>query len=484
MAVSIGNHNGLSSVIAADICVIGGGDGGLTVATAAAQLGARTVLITEQGTAGARPAARAIPARALLAAAQVAESMRMAHRFGVKDHPPEIRFADIHAHMRGVIDGTAARCPTQRLTELGCLVLKARGRFVARDVVEAGTGMVRARRFVVATGRRSLVPALPGLDETPHFTTDTILDNAACLDHLIVLGGGRLACELAQAHRRLGARVTVLERTHILTKADPELTAVVKMQLLAEGVTILEEIEIIDVRRRDNRVTVAIRQHGAQQEIDGSHLLIATGRQADVEGLGLDAAGIAHAPAGIRVDHRLRTTNRKIFAIGGVTDLPGASEAIGAHAGIIIRNALFRVPARLGRRAVPTVTYTDPELAQVGLTERQARDLTPNLRVLRLPFSENDRAQAERRTSGQIKIVATPHGEILGAAIVGAHAGELLQPWILAIEQRLKLGALARMMAPHPTLSEISKRVASDFFSPALFGAGTRQLVRFLSRFG
>ncbi len=211
---------------------------------------------------------------------------------------------------------------------------------------------------------------------------------------------------------------------------------------------------------------------------------MATGRKADVDDLGLDAAGIAHAPAGIKVDPRLRTTNRKVFAIGSVTDLLGASQSISAHAGIIIRNALFRVPARIGSRPVPSVTYTDPELAHVGLTERQARDHAPRLRVLRFPFSENDRAQAERRTSGQIKIVATPRGEILGASIVGAHAGELLQPWILAIEQRLRLGALARMMAPHPTLSEVSKRVASDFFTPALFGAGTRKLVRFLSRLG
>jgi pyruvate/2-oxoglutarate dehydrogenase complex dihydrolipoamide dehydrogenase (E3) component len=484
MGAPTGNHNGLSDVIAADICIIGAGEGGLTVATAAAQLGARTVLIDEQGTATGRPSARAVPSRAILSLAQVAETMRGARRLGLAERPPELRFADIQTSLRGVIDGFAARNANHRLTELGCLVLKGRGRFVGPDAVQTGTAMVRARRFVVATGSRPLVPNVPGLDITPHFTSETIFDNAACPDHLIVIGGGRFACELAQAHRRLGARVTLLERTHILADDDPELTAVVKMQLLAEGVAILEEIELTEIRLRGNRVTVTIRMHGAMQEIDGSHLLVADGRTADAEGLGLEAAQIVHTPAGIKVDHRLRTTNRRVFAIGSVVALPGASHAASAHAAIIVRNALFRIPARICSRAIPAVTYTDPELAHVGLTERQARECATALRVLRLPFSENDRAQAERRTSGQIKIVATPRGEVLGASIVGAHAGELLQPWIIAIEQRLKLGALARMSAPHPTLSEISRRVASDFLAPTLFGTGTRHLVRFLSRFG
>lgn len=472
----------MRDMFATDLCIIGAGSGGLSVAAAAARMGARTVLIERRDMGGARLNAGCVPSKALLAAGQVAETIRNSARFGVNGHAPEIRYADVQAHVRNVIASIAPDDSAERITELGCTVLKAQARFVTPKIVQAGPIVVRARRFVVATGSRPLVPDVPGIETAPYFTNETIFENSACPDHLIVIGGGTSGCELAQAHRRLSSRVTLLEKAHILPNDDPELTAVVKMQLLAEGITILEGIEIVHVRGRANRITVLIKAAGAEREMDCSHLLVTTGRKPNVEELGLEDAGIAYSAVGIKVDERLRTTNRKVYAIGDVAGLP--THVADHHARVVIRNALLRLPARLDDRAIPWTTFTDPELAHVGLTERQARERHGRVRILRLPFSENDRAQAARRTSGQIKVVATARGDILGASIVGAHAGELLQPWILAIEQRLKIGALARMTAPHPTLGEISRRVAASFFTPALSGGRTRKLVQLLSRFG
>lgn len=472
------------SALQADLCIIGGGSGGLSVAAGAAQMGARTVLIEAHKMGGDCLNAGCVPSKALLAAAHAAETIRHSGRFGVNGHSPDLRFADVQAHVQGVIAGIASHDSVERFTELGCTVIRARGRFVGPDMVEAGGTAVRARRFVVATGSHPFIPPIRGLDRVPYLTNETVFANTADPDHLIVIGAGPIGCELAQAHRRLGARVTVLDKAQMLPNDDPELTAVVKMQLLSEGVQIFERIDIVEVAPRGNRIAVTVAFDGARRVIDGSHLLVAAGRRPNVEGLGLEAAGIVHTPTGIAVDARLRTTNRKVFAIGDVAGPYQFTHMAGYHAGIVIRNALFRLPAKVDYTAVPWVTYTDPELAHVGMTEKQARDAHREIRVLRAPFSENDRAQAERRTSGQVKVIATPKGLILGASLVGAHAGELLQPWVLAIGQKLKIGAMARTIAPYPTLSEINKRVAGSFYTPTLFSARTRKLVRVLGMFG
>jgi pyruvate/2-oxoglutarate dehydrogenase complex dihydrolipoamide dehydrogenase (E3) component len=240
--------------------------------------------------------------------------VRNAGKFGVNGHEPAIRFQDVHDHVHGVIAAIAPHDSVERFTALGCTVIEARGRFIGPRAVEAGDAVIEARRFVVATGSRAVVPPIPGLRETPHFTNDTIFDNTSAPDHLIVIGAGPIGCEMAQAHRRLGAKVTVLDKGPMLPNDDPELTAVVKSHLLAEGVEIYERVNIDRVAMQGNRIAVTIEFDGSRRTIVGSHVLVAAGRKANVEDLGLEAAGVAYSPKGIEVDARLRSTNKRVFA--------------------------------------------------------------------------------------------------------------------------------------------------------------------------
>ena len=474
----------MSTTLAPDICVIGAGSAGLLVATGASQLGAETVLIEADRMGGDCLNTGCVPSKALIAAAHAAAAIRRAPRFGVDAGEPKVDFARVHDHVHGVIAAIAPTDSVERYEGLGVRVIAARARFTGPGTVIAGDATIRARRFVVATGARALVPPVPGLDAVPFLTNETVFDLTALPAHLLVMGGGPIGCELAQAFRRLGAAVTVVEMQAIMPKDDPEAVDVVRQRLRAEGVALLEGAKVVRAEAGGAGIRLIVEANGAQQTVDGSHLLVAAGRKAGTEGLGLDAAGITHGRGGIAVDARLKTSNRRVYAIGDVTGGLQFTHMAGHHAGVVIKNALFRLPAKVETRAVPWVTYTDPELAQVGLGEAAARDRHGQIRILRAGFAENDRARTERAEDGFVKIVADRRGHVLGATIVGAHAGELIQPWILAIQSRLKLGAMAGMIAPYPTLGEAGKRAAGNFFTPLLFSGRTKAIVRFLRRFG
>lgn len=470
--------------IKADICIIGAGSGGLSVAAGAAQLGARTVLIEHGKMGGDCLNYGCVPSKSLLAAGHAAARPQAAAALGVDFTPPSIDAQRVHDHVRDVIAGIAPHDSIERFEGLGCTVLKAHARFVAPDTVEADGTRVIARRFVVATGSTPLVPPIPGLDTTPYLTNETIFDLARVPAHLIIVGGGPIGIEMAQAHRQLGARVSVLEMGSMLPKDDPELVAFVRGRLKAEGIELIEGARVTAVAAASG-VEVTFERAGSSGSIAGSHLLIAAGRRPTVGDLGLEAAGVTYSTKGITVDSRLRTSNRRIFAIGDVTGGYQFTHVAGYHAGIVIRNALFRIPAKVDRAIVPWVTYTDPELAQVGLTEGEARQRHGDrIRVLRANYGEIDRARAERIESGLAKVITTRRGEILGAGIAGSAAGELIQTWILAMASRLKIGAVATMIAPYPTLGEINKRVAGSFYTPLLFSRRSRLIVRLLSWFG
>ena len=290
---------------------------------------------------------------------------------------------------------------------------------------------------------------------------------------------------MAQAHRRLGARVTVLEAFEIMGPDDRELVAVVRARLVKEGVEINEATTIQSVEKTEDGVAAIVERNGKAQRITGSHILVAAGRRPNLDGLDLEAAGVEYSRKGIEVDRRLRSSNKRIFAVGDVAGNYQFTHVAGYHAGIAIRNALFRLPAKVNYDAVPWVTYTDPELANVGLSEAKARErFGAAVRVVTASFTENDRARTEHRTEGFIKVVTGRRGRILGAGIVGYHAGELLQPWILAIGQKMKIGAMAGIIAPYPTMGEINKRAAGSYFTPSLFSARTRRIVRLLARLG
>lgn len=467
-----------------DICVIGAGSGGLSVAAGAAQLGRKVVLLEKHLMGGDCLNTGCVPSKSLLAAAKAAQGVRTADRFGVRTAAPEIDFAAVHAHVHGVIAAIAPVDSVERFTGLGVQVIQEAGRFVDGRTVETDGYSIAARWFVVATGSRAAAPPIPGLDAVPYLTNETIFDLTAAPGHLIMIGGGPIGLEMAQAHRRLGSAVTVLERGSILPKDDPELVPVVRAALTAEGVDLREGAEIVGVETAPAGVAVLLRDGDATRRLEGTHLLVAAGRRPNVEGLGLDAAGIAHDGRGITVNDRLRTTNSRVYAVGDVAGGPQFTHVAGYHAGIVIRNILFWLsPARVDYRALPWVTYTDPELAQVGLTEAAARERHGDVTVARWPLHDNDRAQAERRTEGFAKIVLRRNGTILGASIVGADAGELIQPWALAIANGMKIKAFTKMIAPYPTLGEVGKRAAGAFYTPSLFSDRTRRLVALLARF-
>jgi pyruvate/2-oxoglutarate dehydrogenase complex dihydrolipoamide dehydrogenase (E3) component len=302
--------------------------------------------------------------------------------------------------------------------------------------------------------------------------------------HLLIIGAGAVGIELAQAFRRLGSAVTVLESATPLGKDDPECAQVVLDQLAREGVVVRPGVSLKRVRRTAGGIEVLLAAADKEETIEGSHLLVAAGRQAVVEGLGLDAAGVKCQPGGIVVNRSMRTSNRRIYAIGDVTGRLQFTHAANYHAGIVLRNILFRLPAKVDERAIPWVTYTEPELAQTGLTEAQARERQIVPRILRWPFHENDRAQADATTRGHVKIITDRRGRILGATIVGAHAGELISLWSLAIAQRLNIRAMTGLVMPYPTLSEAGKRAAIDFFTPSLTRPWVRRIIAWLRVFG
>jgi len=473
----------MAEILNTDICVIGAGSGGLTVAAGASQMGARVVLIEKDRMGGDCLNTGCVPSKALLAAAHVAHTVDRSARFGVNGHAPKIDFAAVHDHVHDVIDTIAPNDSVARFEGLGVTVIKAPARFSSRREIAAGNHRVRAKWFVLATGSRAAIPPIPGLDQLPYLTNETIFERAKAPKHLIVIGGGPIGAELAQAHRCLGAAVTVIEMAGILSNDDPEAVDVVRQQLRADGVDILENASVAAARIAGRGVAITVSENGTAREIHGSDLLVATGRSANVDGLDLDVAGVAYSPRGVAVDRRLRTSNKRVFAVGDVAGGYQFTHMATYHAGIAIRNILFRLPARVDDSAVPWVTYTDPELAHVGLGEAAARAAGRDIRVLRWPFAENDRAQAERATDGFIKAITTPRGKILGATIVGRHAGELLLPWVMAVRQGLGVGAIASVIAPYPTLGEASKRAAGSFYLPKLFSERTRRVVRFLMTF-
>jgi pyruvate/2-oxoglutarate dehydrogenase complex dihydrolipoamide dehydrogenase (E3) component len=467
-----------------DICVIGAGSGGLSVAAACAALGVSVVLIEKGKMGGDCLNTGCVPSKALISAARRAHHMRTSASFGITTQEPLIDAQKVHDHIQAVIAAIAPNDSVDRFTALGVHVIQASARFIDAATVEAGGTRIQARRFVIATGSTAAIPPIPGLDKVAYFTNENIFENAAAIGHLIIIGGGPIGMEMAQAHRRLGARVSVLEAGQALSKDDPELTEVALKALRAEAVDIREGVKVVGVGGSAGAIHVEVDTGGLKTMIAGTHLLIATGRRPNIASLGLDAAGVKTDKGAISVDDGLLTANRRVFAIGDVVGGLQFTHMANYHAGIVIRRALFRVPAKVNRDQVPWVTFTDPELAQVGLTEAAAksRGLAPV--IYRWPFFDNDRAQAERATEGLIKVVCDPRGRILGAGIVGAHAGELIQIWSLAISQRLKIGAMTGWIAPYPTFGEISKRAAVTSLAPKAKDAKVRGLLAVLRRFG
>jgi pyruvate/2-oxoglutarate dehydrogenase complex dihydrolipoamide dehydrogenase (E3) component len=467
-----------------DLCVIGGGSGGLSVAAAAAQLGVSVALVEKHKMGGDCLNYGCVPSKALIAAGKRAQLMRAAAPFGIAPVNPTIDPAAVHDHVHDVIAAIAPNDSVERFTGLGVRVMQASGHFTTRDTLLAGDQRIKARRFVIATGSSPLIPPIPGIDNVPYFTNETIFDNREKLPHVVIIGGGPIGLELAQAHLRLGSRVTVIEAQKALAKDDPELTQVVLQHLRTEGVDIREGVQVERISGGTRLIDVHVSQGGAQSVVQGSHLLLATGRVPNTGSLNLEAAAIKYDKNGIKVNKGLVTSNRKVYAIGDVIGGPQFTHVANYHAGIVIRRAVLRLSASVDHTTLPWVTFTDPELAHVGLTEELARRQVGRVRVYRWPYHENDRAQAERATAGFVKVVTDRKGTIKGASIVGAQAGEVIQMWSLAISQGLDIKAMTQWISPYPTLSEINKRAAFGYYASAASSPLLRRVVGWLARLG
>ena len=476
--------------IKTDICVIGGGSGGLSVAAGAAQMGAQVVLVEGHKMGGDCLNYGCVPSKALLAAANRAVAHQANADFGLSAAKPKVDFAKVMAHVADVTKSIEPMDSVERFAGLGVNVIEAKGKFIDGKTLKAGNTTITAKRFVIATGSQAAVPPIKGLKGVPFLTNETIFALQKQPKHLLVLGGGPIGAEMAQAFARLGSKVTLLEAARFLGREDEELSAHVKAQLIADGVDLREGASILSAAHKGKgataKITLTCAKGEETQDITGDALLVAAGRAANIAGLDAEKAGVTLSETAnphIVVDKRLRTHNKKIFAIGDVAGGPQFTHAAGYHAGLVIRNILFFLPAKVSHAALPRVTYTNPELASVGLSEAEARAQYAAIKVLRWPFEENDRARAERDQRGLVKVITTRQGKILGASIVGAGAGDLLAPWTMALGKGLPIADMAGVIAPYPTRGEASKRAAGDFYTPTLFGPRTRSVVGFLSLF-
>ncbi len=463
-----------------DILVIGAGSGGLSVAAGARQMGADVILLEGHKMGGDCLNFGCVPSKALIASGKAAYAQAHASAFGVADAMPQVDYAAAKDHVQSVIAQIEPMDSQERFEGFGVKVIREYGRFISPTQVQAGDHLITARRVVVATGSSPLVPPLPGLDQVPYYTNETIFDLRDKPEHLLIIGGGPIGMEMAQAHIRLGCKVTVIEGLSALGKDDPEAAAVVLDSLRTEGVEIHENAMVSQIRENAGTIEVVTEN---DEVYAGSHLLLAVGRKANIDRLNLGAAGIDSTRAGIKVDDSLRTSNRKVYAIGDVAGGLQFTHVAGYHAGIIIRSALFGLPSKAKTAHIPWATYTDPELAQVGLTEAQAREQHGDaVEVARFDYHHNDRAVSERKTKGFIKVMVVK-GRPVGATIVGYQAGELINLWSLALVNNLKMGQIATMVSPYPTVGELNKRVAGAYFSPRLFeNQMVKRVVRFVQR--
>ncbi len=470
-----------------DIGIIGGGAAGLTVAAGAAQFGARAVLIEKSPRLGGDCLHfGCVPSKTLIRTATLWAHARRAREFGLPELAlPPVDLGTVMDRVRGVIEKIQAHDSEERFCKLGAEVRFGPAHFIDSHTVEVDGQRLSARSWVIATGSRPSLPPLEGLSSVPFWTNETLFSQRALPARLLVLGGGPIGLEMAQALGRLGSRVTVIEfLDRILASEDADVAAILQQRLRAEGMEVLAGTRAVraEMTGATIRLSVAPAAGGATRVLEADALLVATGRRPNVEGMGLEAAGVAFSPKGIPTDARLRTNVPHIYACGDVHGKLAFTHVAGYEGSVALTNAVLRLPRKADYANVPWCTYTDPEVASVGLNEQRAARAGVACRVLQEPFAQNDRALAEGETLGKIKVLVSPQGKLLGCQIVGEHAGELIHEWVAAMSGGVKLSTLAGAIHAYPTLSEISRRVAGSMFTDRLFSARTRGVLKFLFR--
>ena len=459
-----------------DVIVIGAGAAGLTAAGGCARLGLRVALVERDKMGGECLNTGCVPSKALLAAARRAHAMR-GGAMGVSSAGGRVNFAEVRAHVHGAIAAIAPHDSVERFTAWGVEVVRGDACFTGPRTVRVGDRQLAAPRIVVATGSRPAVPGIPGLAEVPYLTNETLFGLEELPRHLIVLGGGAMGIEMAQAFRRLGSEVTVLDSGTPLPRHDRGAAAVVLGVLESEGIRLRAMVAVASVEVADGGIRVVLADGGT---VLGSHLLVAAGRRPALEGLGLDAAGIKASPDGIEVDRRRRTSNPYVLAIGDCRAGPRFTHAAGYEGSLAVMAIGFGLPAGADYAALPSVIYTDPELAQLGLTEAEARVRYKRVRVVQQPFADNDRAVADGAAGGFARVVLAGR-RVVGVTIVGAGAGELLLPWSLAMRGKASAWAIGGAVVAYPTRSDITKALGFAAWEGAVFGRTARAWARGLA---
>lgn len=466
-----------------DICVIGGGAAGLVVAAGAATLGAKVALAEKQALGGDCLYHGCVPSKSLLHAAQVAHTVRGAGRFGLHATLAPVDLGAVMRHVGEVIDSIAVHDSPERFRGLGVEVLFGAGRFSSPEVFEIEGRSLTARRFVVATGSRPALPPFDGLKSVPHLTNQTVFSLTQAVSHLVVLGGGPVGVELAQAFSRLGSRVTLVELApQLLPQEDQDVAAVLGEALSTEGIEVLTGCRARSVASAGSEIALTVAApDGQDRVVTGSHLLVATGRRANVDNLGLEAAKVQVRDGRIVTDKRMRTSNRRIFACGDVVGPYQLTHMAEHQAQVVLKNAVLHLPARVERRVIPWCTFTDPEVARVGLSEGEAVQRGVPHRVYRFPLRDVDRARTQRESCGMAKLVTRPNGRILGAAVVGPAAGELIHEYVLALRAGMKTSDISSAIHVYPTLAQLNRKVADSVLKGLLTPRRKRWLKRLLS---
>lgn len=466
-----------------DLVIIGGGVGGLVTASVAGQLGLDVVLIEREPNLGGDCLHYGcVPSKTLIRSAEVAHLARTASDFGVDAAVDRVDLGNVMGRVREVVEHIQGHDDPERFRSYGVDVRFGAARFVDPHTVALGDGVIHGRRFVIATGSSPAIPPIDGLDEAGYLTNETVFTQQELPGRLAVLGGGPVGVELAQAFARLGSDVTIIDvAERLLAREDAELSMELTHALHAEGLTVRTGTAVQSVSRSDDGKVVRCNGPEGAQELVVDEILVATGRQPNVRDLTLENAGVDYGRGGIGVDARMRTSVKHIFACGDCCGPYPLTHAAEHQAGVVIANAVFRWPKKIDYRVLPWATYTDPELAQVGLTEAAAREQGLDIQVARFAFKDVDRALAEGHERGQVKLIVH-RSRIVGASILGPHAGELIHEAVLAMQTRAKIGSIVGMVHAYPTLSQIHRRALSSLYSPKLFSERTRRLVRWINR--
>lgn len=467
-------------MIKTDLCIIGAGAAGLSLAAGASQLGASVVIVEHSKMGGDCLNTGCVPSKALLAAAKHHWQSLHSPHFGFNITKATLDFHAVITHVKSTIAQIAPHDSVERFEKLGCKVIQGQGAFRDSTTLKVNQETIKAARFVIATGSSPFTPNIKGLKTIPFYTNETIFDINGLPKHLIIIGGGPIGCELGMAFVMLGAKVTIIARSKILKKDEEDCVDIVRQSMLDKGICLYEEADIDSCAELNHQHVVVINHQSQEKVITGSHILVAAGRTANISELALDEAKVAFDRNGVLVDKRLRSSNKKIFAMGDVIGQHQFTHMANYHAGIILKNCLFRLPAKVKTYFVPWVTYTSPELAHVGLTTKQVEKNSLEVVIIESAYSENDRAQAEGKTKGKIKVISDRKGRVLGVAIVGEQAGELIMPWLLMVQNKYSLRKLTDLIVPYPIFSELNKRVAAKFFHDKLFSAKVRKIVSFI----